>query len=584
MLYAQVMVAQRTNVQELTYAVPASIIPYITPGVMVEVPLRRQIVDGVVLSLSRRVDRQLLGKIKEIAAINKGKLGFTAHQIRVIEDLAEYYGASLAEVAYHALHFSQPLNDAQGTPLPRIKPTFIQGSFETRQKLYQQLIRKFQASKRLVFLFATGEALAAFRSRTTAEVVEINSTKASQRKLIELLAGNRSFLVAGQQQLAFLPLRPGDILVIDQPDHIGGKFQRRPYLRLKKVGLIRAKHEGIKLIFGSDLLSPNDQPKVAERIWQFQTQKLATKPLTIYSRIRSPFLLLPQIETEIEECLTRLGRVLVLAASKGWAPVLYCPACQEVLSCPTCGRPVALKNPNELICSYCATKMPRPTTCPLCRSNELIAVGEGVVQIQSALKKRFPAYSPEVISSTSTTTVTDQRLIVATEKILTFVEEKFDLVVLASMDRLLAATDPNGTWQLLDGLLQLSSRTEKMILQTHFPDHWVWSAFATNQLEKYYQAEVASRRRYMLAPFGEEFAIVGVGRSPAELFKQIKSITLQLTEVVKDAQIGLPKTERQNPNQVRLSLPIYLPRKLKTGEKTTLRDLLPPAWHLDIEP
>lgn len=584
MVYAQVIVAQRTNVQELTYAVPASIIPYIVVGVMVEVPLRRRLVEGVVISLSRRVSPELRGKVREIASASKEKLGFSAAQIKVIGELAEYYGAGLAEVAYHALSFPQPLPKAIIDPPAALKPTFIQAPFEARQKFYQQLIRKFQTTKRIVFLFATEESSEAFQKYTKSEFTRISSAKRDQKNLAELLKEDQPFLAAGQQGLAFLPLRPGDILVIDQPDHIGGKLQRRPFLRLKRIGLIRAKNEGLKLILGADLLSVDDYPKVAERTWQLQAEPLSKRPLTVYNRARSPFLLLPQIEEEIETALKNRERVLVLASSKGWAPVLYCPACQEVLLCPTCVRPIALTSPNELTCSYCTTKLPRPVNCPRCRSNELVAVGEGVVQIQAALKKRFPEQPFVIVSSLSEVRPAHQPLLVATEKILTYVQEKFELVVLASMDRLLSGTNPSGSWQLLDGLLQLRGRSSQIIVQTHFPEHWVWSAYAAGSLNTYYRAELASRHRYQLPPFGEEVAVVGDGQKISELFKKVEAISNSLTRVLKDVQIGSPEVERRAGQQVHMTLPIYLSRRLKTDEKTILRDSLPPAWHLDIEP
>ena len=102
MLYAQVIVKQRTQVSELTYALSAQIVPYVRVGSLVLVPLRRSQVLGIVVGFSRSVAKEMRPNIREIIKMDKNTEVYSAAQIEVIHNLATHYAASLAEVAFHA--------------------------------------------------------------------------------------------------------------------------------------------------------------------------------------------------------------------------------------------------------------------------------------------------------------------------------------------------------------------------------------------------------------------------------------------------------------------------------------------------
>ena len=86
MVYADVIVGKRGSSEELTYAVPAEIIPYIGVGSLVLVPVRDNRIKAIVVKLHRRVDKRIDGKIRQFLTIDKKIPVFSIN----LRDLAKY--------------------------------------------------------------------------------------------------------------------------------------------------------------------------------------------------------------------------------------------------------------------------------------------------------------------------------------------------------------------------------------------------------------------------------------------------------------------------------------------------------------
>lgn len=574
MIYASVIVASRTNVQELTYAIPAAIIPYIRVGGTVMVSLRRQLVRGVVIKLVRNAPVTIKGRIKEIESIDRSGAGFSLPQVATIEDLAGYYGASPAEVAYHALAWPSQIS---GDVKPAAKkPIFIQAPWPERLKFYRQLMAKYNGKRRLIFLLPTSAQADALRAELGGETFGDDLKVAEKRAIDQKLAANEPVTVIGVQKWIFFPLRPSDVLVIDSPKSIGAKSQRRPYMTSKRIGLMRARNEGIQLILGDDLLAVTDYQKKLDKSWRVISTRFEQLPLTIINRHRSPSLLAEPFADKLTEVETE--RNLVFVAAKGFANVLYCRACQDVCRCPNCGRPAQLKNEQKLVCRFCGWQADRPANCGK-TGGELIVLGEGIQLVRKEIEKLLP--DTKIIEVSSDNTNQPGKFTIATEKIVSFPQAHFDNLFVASADRMLSGIDPDGSWHLLSILLALRSRVKIIIIQTHFPDHWVWQAVGSGNLDEYYQTELAERKKYRLSPFGQELIVFGRGASETQLKTQAKEIFIEL-QLMKKVTASEPTFERLNPREYQAKITIYADNQLTPADKTQIRDLLPPSWAIDI--
>lgn len=580
MIYADVIVGSRTNVQELTYAIPASIIPYIRVGSTVIVSLRRQNVTAVVVGLCQSVSKEVRPLLKDVLQIDKADLGYTVGQIETIKDLANYYGCSLAEVAYHALVWPQNISEKYNKTIPA-KPTFIQALWPDRMKLYLELIQRYNNKQSFVFAFGSEQYLINFNNyckKNNIKLIKLGNSK-NEKIIQNKLLNNEIFICAGLQKSSFVSIKNNDFLIIDQPDSISYKSQRRPYMSAKRIGLIRAKNEGIRLIMGANLMSVNDYPNRLERSWRVIEKKLQPITLSIFDRNKTSGLILAGVLEEINI----KHPTLFLAASKAWAPTLYCRNCNRTVACITCGRSISVISKQQLSCLYCGHKQKVPAICPNCRSDELKPIGEGSLQLYERLEAVFGADSIALVSSL-TKNAPEHKMVVATEKIMSFPAVRFETVIIANMDRQLVGTNIDGSWQLLNLLLQLRMLTSKIIIQTHFPEHWVWAAMSSGNLSSYYRYELAERKQYKLPPFGQKMAALGVGSSVKSLQKMGQEISEKLINILPMLDMGEAVVNYGYGRNYRANVPIFSPKVLSSKQKHLIREQLPPSWYLDVEP
>lgn len=578
MVYAEVIVGSRTNVQELTYAVPAPIIPYIRLGSTVMVELRRRKVRAVVVGLTSHVAKEIKSQLKEVLEVDKKGLGFNPQQVKTIEELAAYYGASLAEVAYHALIWPQQIS-AEKTAIKSVPPTFIQAQWPDRKTFYLDLLKKYP-NESFVFGLGSVQYLEDFAADCRAQkhnYFDLRQAK-DERQLRQQLSAGERFICLGLQKVGFVSLKPKDFLIIDQPDGIVYKQQRRPHMSVKRIALVRSMHEGIRLVMGANSLALSDYLHRINRTWRVIEKRLEPIELIIHDRRGSKDLLLPSLLGDI----AGLEPILFLAASKAWAPAVVCRSCGQSLKCGNCHRTISAQSKMMLGCLYCGQNQPFPVACPNCHGTELVTIGEGSLQLFQKLQTMFGAPKVALVSSLTKEAPTKQ-LVVATEKIMNYPTPRFAVAVIANMDRPLAGTDADGSWQLLDLLLQLRVLAKKIVVQTYFPDHWVWSAAATGELRQYYQHELATRKRYRLPPFGQRLAVLASGRDVKELERQAEEISEKITTALPHVDVGEFRIF-SNPGGSIGRIYLHSNTILSTKQKQQLRATLPLSWSLDVEP
>lgn len=98
MIYAQVVVNQKTaKIDLFSYQVTATQLLKIKAGVMVEVPFRNQLVEGVVFNLTKHT---AVAKVKPIKRLLSQEPIATANQFKLATWLAKFYGVSLGEALF----------------------------------------------------------------------------------------------------------------------------------------------------------------------------------------------------------------------------------------------------------------------------------------------------------------------------------------------------------------------------------------------------------------------------------------------------------------------------------------------------
>lgn len=580
MLYADVIIKHRSQVEELTYAVPATMVPYIRSGSLVLAPVRRRVVPGVVVSLRRTIAKSLRPKVKNLHDIDR-QSQLSSAEIEVLRELADYYGASLAEVAFHALD-QRVTKSASDHKAYAFKATFIQSSTQSRFRAYCQLIKRYPRSTFLC-VFAQRSFAEAFIAESASEGLNVlfdDRTVRFRKAAQTIVTTGHQLIVAGTSSSIFFPLEAGDGMIIDQPGHIGSKQQQRPYMRTATIARVRSKHELLRVVFGDDLIAVNDLPKLQRQEWQLISRPSRPVQLTVSSRLRFPNLLLPSVIDGLRTAVAAGERVLVLVLARGWASAYLCQNCGHLFRCGNCYQTLAVDN-NFLVCRYDGTTYPIPQVCSDCDGQELREVGEGVARVRAEIERVLPAAKVTELSNDQPN-LAPSGIIVATEKVLGFPLERFDSVICASIDRLLTGIELNDRWYLLKMLRTLSATTNNLQVQTFFPDDPIWSSVTGNP-RRFFVGELSDRQRLSLPPFGVFFEVVGQGSNAKELSAEADRVAKLVKTQISSTIVGSPAISAKGSGRWRGSIFCSV-KRLTVQQKRKLGQSLPPSWHLDIEP
>lgn len=550
MLYAQVVVAQRTRAQELTYSIPVEIVPYIGLGSLVKVPLRRQLVQGVVVGLRRTAPKDIREKLRTIHSIDR-KEKVTPQRLACIRALAEHYGASLAEVAYHALAIreSAKLGATGNIPLP----VFVQAPWRKRKSYYAKLLSD---GVKTLMLFAQTRYARDFASFFTG-----------------------SHVIVGTIGDAFTDLPAGGRIIVDQPYHIGGKSSRRPLMTNRTIARIRAKNEGYQLVYGSELLSVAQANEVVRG--SLKLHSLLPDQAEWNIRTTEPGGLLHTQTVERIATDRAAGRgVVIIVASKNWAGAAFCTTCQTVQLCPNCQFPLAVRSKDLLQCSRCCYDRPLSKNCLDCHKNTVVALGVGAGNIVEFLKGKFPDVNVRTLEENATAVPADAEIVIGTERLLSFPEFLSSSTYLVGFDRLLSGAVAGSQWQLLQMIIEVQQRSERVHVETLFPDHVIWGAVTAQKLRQFFAAELQERKAYRLPPFGSMLAVLGAGSS-SRIRREWAELESNIAQY--DQFLIAPPRISGTSKTTSIAVELFTTRPIGATQKQQLLKLLPPSWALDVD-
>jgi len=557
MIYAQVIVKSRRRVEALTYQVPVQFVPLIKIGSLVMVPLQRRRVSGVVVAFRRSTSRLIREKIRSIAAL-KNQQRLSPQQLKVIRRLAETTGSSLAEVAFHALNSLPSLrSQTSDRAATSKKPLFVEGTTAQRLAFYRQLMKKYAPGHRLLILFAKRAFAQAFAATNDGE-----------------LQGAVKATTIGE---TFSPLQANDIIIVDEPYHLGSRFSQRPYLTAKQIALVRATVENLQLVIGSALVALEDYPSIRRGGWLLVKREKIRRPLLVVDRRASNELIMPSLQDRLVKALERGKRCLVLALSRGWASALICRRCGYLFRCSNCNRTVAVAA-RRLQCRYCGKLNPWPPGCPSCRHEDLAAIGEGIGQFVEALSRLLPHVKIQELSTENPQLAKHSQLVVATEKIFSFPAVAFDETFVLSADRLLSGAKLNGIGTLLEHLLELQAVSGTVSVQTFFPDHLIWGIAGTGDTETFYMVGLKSRRKLRLPPFGSLIVLTGQAHRARLVLQEAEALGKKIERLLPQAEVSYPEIVDKSGRNYRAEIAAITPRVLSGRDRQQLARLIPPGW------
>ncbi len=345
-----------------------------------------------------------------------------------------------------------------------------------------------------------------------------------------LAARKSPCLVVGTRSALFLPVRDAGVIILDE-EH-DGSFKQDEGLtyQAKELAWYRAGREKALLLLGS--ATPDIKTYHAAKQGRLPLHHLPDRVgggslpsvrLTLVPRgMADGSVLTDESVAALADRVQRGDQAVILLNRRGYAPLMYCLGCGEVLCCPHCAISLTYhKGRERAVCHYCGHAAPYPSPCPSCGGMHFLPMGEGTEKLEESLVPRLatgtrilrldrdsarrPGRMEEILAAFGRG---EAQVLVGTQMLSKGHHfPNVTLVVAADADLGLNLPDYRAaerTFQLLVQAAGRAGRGEKpgeVIIQTRDPSHYCWQYVKTADYSGFYAEEIARRERRRYPPF-----------------------------------------------------------------------------------
>ena len=337
-------------------------------------------------------------------------------------------------------------------------------------------------------------------------------------------------IAVGTRSAVFLPRTDWGLIVLDEEHDTSFKQEERLPYHTKEVAYSRARISGGLLVLGS--ATPDIRTYHAARTGHFpllrmqarvggrELPRVETVDLNHDPPREGPFS--SRATRALQDCLERGEQAIVLLNRRGYAPLIYCTGCGQVIHCDHCEVGMTYhKSLERVVCHYCGETRPFPLACPECGGHQYVPLMEGTEQIEEYLSAFLPAESGVLRLDRDSTrrkgsleNILDgfashrAQVLVGTQ--MCSKGHNFpgvSLVLVLDGDIGLNLPDYRATertFQLLHQVAGRAGRGEvpgRVMIQTRAPDHYCWQYIRSNDFDGFYTTEIDLRRRRGYPPF-----------------------------------------------------------------------------------
>lgn len=548
----------------------------ITPGSLVEIPLRKKTVQALVVSSkdAREVKsdlRQADYSVKKIGQL-KAKSFLSKEFIQSAEEVARYFAGGTGTVLnntipkfllenFEKLKIKNNLKDV--LKKDSHEKLLIQASDDERYSTYKRLIREeFAKNCSVLFIVPSIEEVEKARSFLDKGIENYTfslSSNLTKKDLIDtfnkIFKESHSVLVIATAQYMCLPRPDFNIIILDKEQNSSYKQLIRPYLDMRTFAEIFAKTSGTKILMGDLFLR-------TETIWReknlefsdisplkFRSISTAEQKLVSIKKEKgqdfSP--LSQELQALIKKGIDNKENTFILCSRKGLNPIIQCNDCGENIKCPNCSAPSVLHQEGKnrfLLCHKCGYKRDVLLKCENCHSWRLEPLGIGIELLEEEIKKIFPEISTIRIDKESAKTPKQIQskikkfyenkgsVLIATEMALPYLREEVDNVICASIDSFLSIPDFRINEKMFSLLLKMRSLAKgNFLIQTRYTELKIWQNVIDGNLADFYREEIDNREMLSYPPFSTLIKITIQGQKEsaqkeaeklAEIFGEFK--------------------------------------------------------------
>lgn len=450
-VYAEIIIPRTIigNKETLTYEVPEDMQQFLKTGDLVELPLRKANVRGVVLSIH---SIKPLFPTKPISKLVEDFYALTETQLKLLKYISKQHFTPLNKAI--KLFFPQNIfsrkRSKQIAPPPADGDSFPSAHTLTTEQL--QAIKTIRKNPGQVILLhgvtssgkteiyrrltknnlergtqtlilvpeisLTPQTVQNFQQQFGQNIAILHSRLTPQEKVIYLtnIARGHHQIIVGSRSAIFAPFPDLGSIIIDEEHEDSYKQDQSPRYHAREIALKMRELSGQKLqiILGSATPSiesyfhaekgdyimvgmpsriPHQNGHQALPIIQVidLREELRKKNFSIFSEV---------LQQKLEETFQKKEQSILFLNRRGAASAIICRDCGHTEECPNCTVALTYHSKiiveesilpaQRLICHHCGRIFKMPTVCKSCQSHLIKYIGLGTQKIEEELQKLLP--------------------------------------------------------------------------------------------------------------------------------------------------------------------------------------------------
>ena len=368
-------------------------------------------------------------------------------------------------------------------------------------------------------------------------------------------------IAIGARSAVFAPIENIGIIVIDE-EHDGSYIsENSPRYTTFDIALLRARHNGCKLVLGSATPSIEtcrratggefELIKLSERINARPMPEVRIVDMRREVRRGNVSAFSLTLREKLSECLEKGNQAILFLNRRGFSQMVICRDCGYTAKCENCDISLTYHSDEDCFkCHYCGARYRMPPACPACGGKHLGYMGTGTQRVVSDLKKLYPRARILRMDVDTTSgkeghyrilkqfSSREADILVGTQMVAKGHDfPQVTLVGILDADMSLHFADYRSgerTFQLVTQVAGRSGRAQEpgeVVLQTYDPENYILRFAAHYDYEGFYAHEISMRAATMFPPFAKIIRVMVTGEDEKETLEALKAVYEKLQRV-----------------------------------------------------
>ena len=331
----------------------------------------------------------------------------------------------------------------------------------------------------------------------------------------------------GTRSAVFLQCPQLGLIIIDEEHDHSFKEHSSPRYNARRIAAFRSKNENALLIMGS--ATPALETLYAAENGQLELHRLQKRyggaalpkiEIIPVDKKTPSDMLSPMLRLFTKRAVDAGKQVIYLLNRRGFAPLVMCDECGEVIQCPHCNISLNLHRNGNMLCHYCGYQRKLPAACGSCGRDSLIKIGAGTQRVEELIAQSFNGMRIRRLDQDSTRKKDsvseiieemgrgDIDILLGTQMVAKgFDFPRVSVVGVLMADIGLNIPDFRASERIFSLLLQVAGRSGRgsdagtVFLQTRDAEHPIFRFIKNHEYEKFYRAELEERKALRYPPF-----------------------------------------------------------------------------------